>query len=128
MRWFARIDGGVAEPDLALDERAHGVDGPADAEQRLAAHGGCVALRRLGQRLRQRREHVERGLRPSLGQLEPREQHGARLLLRDGRAVARFADAPARERRVAVVGREPRGLEQDSRCARCRSTRAASCV
>ena len=81
----------VREPDLALDESADGFDGPADTEQCLAADGGGVALHLLGQRLRQRGEHVERGLRPALGQLQSCEQHGARLLLRDGCAVARFA-------------------------------------
>jgi len=95
------------------------VDGPPDAEQRLAAHGGRVALRRLRQRLRKRGEHVERRLRPALGKLEPREQHGARLLLRNAGAVARLADAAPRERGIAVIRGELCCLQQvvDTRAA-----------
>jgi hypothetical protein len=58
----------VAEPDFTLHEHADRVDEPAEPEKRLAAHGGGVALCRLREPL-QRGQHVERALRPTLGEL-----------------------------------------------------------
>ena len=118
-----------AVPDHALvreDRRRHRRATPrarrARARRRRAARRG-TALGRARRRRRaapaprsdcgSAREHVERGLRPAFGELEPREQHGARLLLRGRRAVARFADAAPRERRVAIVGRQARRLQQE---------------
>src|SRR6185503_5405942 len=80
---------GVVEPDFALDERADRVRWPAELEQRLPAHRGCVALHRHGHRLLQLREHVERGLWLSIAELEACALHRDRLLLVAVRAVLR---------------------------------------
>ncbi len=102
----------VVQPHLALRQRAHGLGRPAELEQRLAANRGGVDASDIAEWLRYRAQHVERGLRAALGELEPREQHGDSLLLRGRSVAARVVQAAARDGPVAGFDRVARGFEQ----------------
>ena len=103
---------GVIEPHLAVDERAHGFGVPTELKQRAASHRGRFARSGGGQRGRQRREHVQSRLRPTLIDLEAREQRDDRLLLIPVAVVARFHEpAPSRER-IVLANRQARRFDQ----------------
>ena len=104
--------GRIFEPDLALDERAHGVRVTAELEERLAAGRGRVAQHGIGRRRLQRREQVERRLRLAVADLQLREQNRNRLLLVAVRARARVVEPAARALRVAALDRQTRAFDE----------------